>query len=214
MTENNLFEEVQADLQRQRFEDLWKQYGIWVGVAALVVVLSTAGSTAYRSWRAERDQHLTAGLLTATKAEADAAKSIDGLQKFATDNAGSNQADFALLKAGALAAEQNDAAKAVLMFDKVAQDAKADPAFRQLGDLLSVQVQMDTGDAAMLSERLEPLSAAHGAWRFSALEEQGYLALRLGNKDKARRIFTDLSQDAGAPQTLAARASDILRSLN
>ena len=63
MTENNLFQEVQEDLQRQRWENLWKQYGVWIGIAALVIVMATAGSTYYRSWKVERDQRLTSGLL-------------------------------------------------------------------------------------------------------------------------------------------------------
>jgi hypothetical protein len=214
MTEPNLFQEVQEDLERQKLEAMWKQYAGWIVAAALAVVLATAGSTAYRSWHAERQQKLTSELLTATKSDPDAVKNMAALQKFADDNAGTTYAAFALLRAGALAAEQNDKAKAAQYFDAATNDTKADPAFRQLGDLLSVQVQMDGGDPATLSARLDPLTVEHGAWRFSALEQQGYLALRMGDKDKARKIFTDLSQDVSAPQSIVARAADIAHSLN
>jgi hypothetical protein len=214
MTEPNLFQEVQEDLDRQRLEAVWKQYGGWVLAAAVAVVLGTAGSTAYRSWKAERDEKLTQALLDASKAGAEATKSIDALEKFASENPGTHHADFALLRAGAVAAEQNDKAKATQIFDTVAADENADPAFRQLGDLLSVEMQLDAGDAAKLSERLQPLTQEHATWRFSALEAQGYLALRQGDKEKARKIFTDLSQDLHAPQSIGARATDIVRSLN
>jgi hypothetical protein len=214
MTENNLFQEVQEDLERQKLEAMWKQYGVWVLALAIAIVLATAGATAYRSWKAERDQHLTSGLLAASKTDPDSAKSIDALQKFADQSPGTNQSAFALLRAGALAADQNDKTKAAQIFDSAAADAKADSAFRDLGTLLSVQVQMDGGDPAALSARLDPLTAENNAWRFSALEAQGYLALRAGDKEKARHLFTTLSQDDRAPQTIAARAADILRSLN
>jgi hypothetical protein len=214
MTENNLFQEVQEDLDRQRLEALWKKYGAWVVIAALGIVVSTASSTAYRSWTADHNQRLTSALLSATQASGDAAKNIEALQAFAGKNAGAGLADLALLRAGALAVDRNDSAKAVELFDKVASDAKADPAFRQLGDLLSVRAQMDKGDPATLSARLQPLTAPSAAWRFSALEDQAYLALRAGDKAKAKQIFADLSQNARAPQSITARAADILRSLN
>jgi len=214
MTDNNLFQEVQEDLERQKLEAMWKQYGGWVLAFALAVVLATAGMTAFRSWKAERDQRLTSGLLAATEPTADVAKNIAALQSFADQNPGTNQSAFALLKAGALAADQNDKTKAAQFFDAASADAKADDAFRQLGTLLSVQTQMDGGDANALSARLQPLTADHAPWRFSALEMQGYLALRAGDKDQARRILTILSQDASAPKTISARATDILRSLD
>ena len=216
MTEHNLFHEVQEDLQRQQMEAMWKRYGIWVVGAALGVVLATAGTTAYHSWKAERDQRLTAELLAATKGGAGEAKNIEALQGFAAkpENAGAAQAVFALLRAGTLAADANDKAKAIQIFDQVANDSTVDTAYRQLGDLLSVQMQLDSGDAAALSLRLAPLTEERAPWRFSALEEQGYLAIRAGDKAKARQIFTDLSQDTRAPHSMGLRATDVLRSLN
>jgi hypothetical protein len=160
------------------------------------------------------DKHLTSDMLAATRAGPDAGKSIEKLQKFAAENRATTFAALAELRAGALAAEQNDKVKAVTFFDAAAAEEKADAAFRQLGDLLSVQMQMDAGDPATLSGRLEPLTVEHAPWRFSAMEDQGYLALRTGDKNRARQIFTLLSQDATVPQSIGARAKDIARSLN
>jgi hypothetical protein len=214
MTEHTIFHEIQEDLERQKLAAWWKRYGIWVAATALGIVLATAATTAYHSWKADRDQRLTAGLVTAEKPGATTVKSLDALQSFADDHKGAGQADIALLRAGAVAAEQNDTPKAMKFFDQVANDPKADPAFRQLGDLLSVQVQMDWGDAAALALRLQPLTAENAPWRFSALEAQGYLAIRTGDTAKAKQIFTDLSQDARAPKTMGTRAADVLRGLN
>jgi len=215
MTEHDLFQEVKEDLERQRLEALWKQYGLWVVVAAFCIILATGGGSAYRSWKQSHEQGLTTGLLSADKTGgADVDKNIESLQQFANGNTGTAESDMALLRAGELALEESDKAKAVTFFDKVASNSKADIAFRQLGDLLSVQAQMDTGDVALLSARLQPLTAERATWRYSALEIQGYLALRLGDAAKAKQIFTDLSQSASAPQSIAARAADILRSLN
>jgi len=214
MTEHNLFDEVKEDLERQRLENLWKQYGGWVVILALGIVLATASSTAYRSWKAEQSQKITAQLMDATRPGLEGAQSIELLQKFTAAHPNAGQAVFAYLRAGALAAEANDKAKAVGFFDQAAGDTHADPAFRQLGDLLSVQAQLDSGDAAALSARLQPLTEEGQTWRYSALETQAYLALRQNDTAHARQIFTQLAQDARVPPTIAARATDILRSLN
>jgi hypothetical protein len=214
MMEQNLFQEVQEDLERQKLEALWKKYGLWVIVAALGLVISTASSTAYRSWKADRDQRLTSALISAAHVLPDTSKNIELLQNFAEGNAGERLASLSLLRAGAVALDREDKTKAIHFFDEVAGNAKADPAFRQLGELLSVQAQLDTGDPAALFARLQPLTAEGAAWRFSALENQAYLALRKGDAAKAMQIFTDISQDTRAPPSIAVRASDILRSLN
>jgi hypothetical protein len=214
MTEQNLFQEIQEDLDRQKLEALWKKYGFWIIVAALGLVLSTASSTAYQSWRAGHDMRLTSELLSASRLLPDASKNIEALQKFAEENKKEGHASWALLRAGALALNRGDIPGAIQFFDKVAADVHADPAFRQLGALLSVQAQMDDGKAAELSVRLQPLAAEGAPWQFSAQEAQAYLALRAGEKAKARQIFTDLSQDSRAPRSISARASDILRTLN
>lgn len=212
MTDPNFFQEIQEDLERQKLQALWKKYGFWIILTAVGIVLSTASSTAYSAWKARHQQAVTMAHLSAERSAS--GKSLDVLQSFAAQNKGESQSSMALLRAGSLALNQGDQAKAISFFEEVAGDAKIDPAFRQLGALLSVQAQLDSGDPAKLSERLNSLVEKDAPWRFSARETQGYLALRAGDKAKAEKIFADLSQDAQAPQSLAARASDVLRTLN
>ncbi len=212
MTQNNLFQEVDEDLDRQKLEALWKKYGFWIITLAIGIVVWTASSTAYRSWRAQRAQQTTSAFLAASSVEA--SKGIESLQHFAQTHKSASLGALALLRAGALAADRGDKAGAIAIFDKIAADAEADPVFRQLGDLLSAHMQLDTDDAVALAARLQPLTAEGAPWRYSALEQEGYLALRTGDKAKARRLFTELSQDAQAPQGISARAADILRVLD
>ncbi len=212
MTHNNLFQEVEEDLDRQKLEALWKKYGFWVITLAIGIVIWTASATAYRSWRADRAQQTTAAFLDASSAEA--SKSLEALQKFADAHKGADLGTLALLRAGASSADKGDKAKAIATFDAVAADAKADAVFRQLADLLSVQLQIDTGDAVVLRKRLQPLTAEGAPWRYSAFEKDGLLALRSGDKAKARQTFAALAQDERAPKSIAARATDLLRILD
>ncbi len=212
MTEHNIFQEIEEDMERQKMEALWKRYGVFVIAGALAAVLITGGITAWRSWNTERDQRATAAFIDIVKnAGSDQAKEIDALESFAQKNHGDAQATFAQLHAAALAVANGNKDKAVQIYDSIASDHKANSAFRQLADLLAVQAQIDSGNPAALEKRLQPLLAENAPWRFTAMEYDGYLALRTGDKAKAKQIFTELAQNASAPQSLSARAADMQR---
>jgi len=213
MSEHNIFQEIDEDLQRQKLEALWKRYGGYALALAVLIVACTAGITAWRSWSTERDEKATAALIELKNPAAhdDAAKQVDELVMYAGANHGKTQATFAQLHAAGLAIKENNQDKAIQIYDGVASDTKDDPAFRQLATLLSVRTQLDSGDPVIMEKRLQPLMAHNAPWRLSAMEYAGYLALRENDKAKAREIFTELAQDPGAPTTLAARAADMLR---
>ena len=196
-------------------EALWKRYGGWVIAAAVVVVLATATYTAYSSWRTGQNQKSTAALIDIlADPSTDNGKQIEALENFAQKNHGETQAVFAQLHAAAIAAKNNDSQKAVSIYDAIAADNSADPAFRQLADLYAVQAQMDSGDPVALQKRLQPLLADNAPWRYAAMEDSAFLALRAGDKPKAKQLFTELSQDAGAPQGIGNRAADMARFIN
>lgn len=215
MSGNNIFQEIEEDLERQKMEALWKRYSGLVIAGALAVVIGTGGITAWRSWNVERNQHATGALINIVRsAGSDEAKEIETLEAFAQKNHGDTQATFAQLHAAALAVRNGNKDKAIQIYNAVAGDHKADSAFRQLADLLAVQTQIDTGNPPELEKRLQPLLAENAPWRFTAMEYDGYLALRTGDNAKAKQIFTELSQDNSAPHSLGARAADMLRYVN
>jgi len=212
---NPLLQEIEEDLERKKLEAMWKAYGPWVIICAILVVIGTGGYTAWLSWRTTEHQKATAGLIDImadTKAED--AKKISALEEFATKNPSASQATFAKLQAAGLAVKEGDKKKAVELYNAIAADQSAESAFRQLADLLAVQTQMDDGDPVSLQQRLQPLLADNAPWRHSAKEDAAFLALRAGDKPKAIQLFTELSQDASAPRGINSRAGDMVRFLN
>lgn len=214
MTQDNIFREVEEDIERQKYEDLWKRYGIYVVAAVLALVLGTGANSYWQMHTEIEHQKATGGLaVIQNQLKKDSGKGFEALQDFAVKNRGQAQAAIAELGAAALAAQHGNKDQAIKMYDQLAADPQADHAFRQLADLLSVQQQIDVGDVTVLQKRLQPLMAEKEPWRFSAMEYGGYLAIRAGDKAKATEIFTALSQDAGVPASLSARAADMLRLL-
>lgn len=215
MTEHNIFQEIDDQLERQQLEAFWKRYGKWIVAAAVIIIVGTAGMTVWRNWQTEKHQAATDSLIEVmtSKSNTDPVKQIEALGDFAEKNGGTSQAAFARLQAGAMAVKEGNIEKALSFYDGLARDTQADPAFRQLADLLAVQAQVDTGNPAELEKRLQPLTADEAPWRYTAKEYQGYLALKSGDEARAVQIFTALSQDMGAPESLRTRAGEMLHTL-
>jgi hypothetical protein len=79
--------------------------------------------------------------------------------------------------------------------------------------VLAVLHQMDQGDPAALEARLEPLTQAGSGFRPTALELTAVLALRRGDLERARALYTEIADDRSAPAELRRRASQMLTAL-
>ena len=123
-------------------------------------------------------------------------------------------ATLARLRMAALSWEAKDTAKALDLWDQVSKDQAADPDMRGLADLLWVQHRADDGDASILKTRLRDILAPKSPWHLLALETDALIDLRTNHLADAKRKLTTLSQDGGASQSLRARASGLLDTLD
>ncbi len=215
MTETNLFQEIQDDLERQRLEALAKKYGGLALAIAVTIILATAAVTGWNSWQMQKNQQATGALLKAMSKE-DTEKEdeqVKALEAYANQYGGTSPSALALLHAAKLAAKAGHPDKAIQLYDRLAQDKSADTVFRQFAELMSVRSQMDIGKPEELGSRLEPLTKPDMPWSATAKEYQAYLALRAGDKAKAIQLFAELAQSAAVSASLSARATDMLRYL-
>ena len=206
-----LLREVDEELKKERYAELWKQYGNYVIGAALAVVLGVAGLQGWRVYQtgqreADGESFAQAMALVQAGRPEEAGAAFAAL----AENANAGYATLARLQAAALRAKQGDTGGAVDIYDSIAGDSAVDGLYRDLAVLLAVMHQLDTGEPAALTARLEPLSADDNAWRYSAMEFTGLLAERAGDRSRAREIFTRLGDDPEAPAGLRARARELL----
>ena len=52
----DIFQEVDEEVRRDRFNKFWKEYGAYVIAAAVALVLGTAASVGWREYNAQRQQ--------------------------------------------------------------------------------------------------------------------------------------------------------------
>jgi hypothetical protein len=206
---SDIFQEVDDDLRQDRMQALAKRYGgVAIGVA-IAIVVATGGYKAWQTWHLSQRQTATIELLNGMEtAVKDTTGNVDALVAYARKGAPGDLATLARIEAGAALARAGKTDDAVAVFDGVAA-GEGDAVYREAASLLSVMHQIDKGDPAQLSGRLNALAAETSPWRYSARELLGVLAIRGGDAEKAKTLFKQLSEDAGAPAGVRARAADL-----
>ena len=205
---SDIFQEVEEDVRRERYELIWKKYGNYIMMAAALLVLAVAGYQAWQRYDLIQRQKISdryraasqsAQTGNAPKAEADFAGIVkDAPSGYAT------LAKFHL--AGAyLAQGKRDPAVALLR----ELSASSDPIVSSTARLRLAWTNADASPKAEIVSLLQPLTAADSPWRFAALEVLAYVDLKDGARAQAMAEYQKLSQENDAPPNLRQRAAGI-----
>ena len=209
--EDGLLREVEEELRRERLEKLWQQYGTYFIAAAVFVVLAVLG---YKYWENSRiaaaekagAQYQEALTLVTEGKQGSATKEFETL---AANGPAGYQALSRLQVAGALAKEGKKA-EALASYEAVANDSGADQMLRGFAALQAAAVRLGEADFTEMENRLTPLMADDGPWRYSARELLGLAAFKAGKSSDARTILTPLFVDQSTPQSISERAQIVM----
>ncbi len=208
----DIFQEVDEELRRDKAQEWWRKYSLYVYIVAAVVVVGTGG---YQAWiaydldqRSKRSADFAAALELAD--DGDQAGAIEALAALEDSSGYGLLAQFEQAR---LLAASGDSDAAIALWDALASNASSGAAYQGIATLLSVLHQIDDGDPSALEARLQPLAAAGAPYRASALELLAVLALNAGDTDTARAHLTEIADEAGAPGNLRRRATQLLATL-
>lgn len=211
MTTDHFIDEVEEELKRERQLALWQKYGRLAVAGALAVIIGVAAVVGWRHY--QQNRRAEAGLDYAAAVEAAAAgRGEDALAAFRklSSDAPAGFAELGRLQQAAQLARQGNEAGAADVYDAMTRDTAVSEPFRNLALLLHALATLDRADPVALTERLKPLVAPTGAWRYSAQELTALLARRRGDEKSARDIFKRLADDAATPPSVRARAAEFL----
>lgn len=208
---DNFIEEVDEDLKRERYAELWRKYGTLIVGAVLLVVIAVAGSMGWRQY--QLNTRIESGLeyvdaidLAAAGKTADAIAAFQALGK----DGAPGYRDLARFQEAAALVRQGNEAAAAQIYDAIAKDEGADAVFRNIALILYALNVADRAEPKGLAERLKPLTEEASPWRFSALEITALLHRRRGDVTAARSVYKKLADDERAPPRLRARAAEFL----
>jgi hypothetical protein len=203
---SELFNEVDEEVRREQLKKLWDKYSLFI-IAGLILII--AGVGAWRGYQYyEGKKAAEAGAAFTAAAElADQNKHAEAEAAFnkvaATAPAGYRT--LARLRAAAEAV-QRDPKEAVKLYDTIAADRSVPAQDRDLATLRAAQLLVDSASYTDLSQRLEPISGAKGAYRHTAREMLALSAWRANNVAATRQWIEQINTDPETPASLRNRA--------
>jgi len=205
---SDIFQEVEEDVRRERYEQLWKKYGTYMIAAAAVLVVAVAAFQAWRTYELNQRQQISDRFLEASKA-IDAGNIPKAETDFATlaKDAPSGYATLAKFNLAAAYLAQGKRDPGIALLRELM--GASDPVISSTARLRLAWALADPSPKAEIVTLLEPLTAADSPWRFAAGEVLAYVDLKDGARAQAQAAYQRLAQDAEAPANLRQRAAGI-----
>ena len=208
---DEIFREVDEELRKEKFEQLWKDYGTYIAVAALVVVLGVGGWKFSEYLQAKRSAEAGARF-NAVLLQLESKKTEDA-EKALREISGSSQGGYralARMKLAALDQASGKADEAVKAYDGIAADTGVDGLMRGLASIKSAMLRIDAADWTEMQNRLTPLKDVKNPWHASARELLGLAAWKAGKFAEAELEYQSLVENRATPGGIRQRAEMML----
>lgn len=205
--------EVQEELRKDDY-NLWlRKYGPYVA-ALIVLIVAFTGYLQWKEYNAERVSENTSYDFIEVVENIDQDKSTAAAQFVKlSDTAPSGYAGISLLRAAELELNNGNTDQAVALLDQAAQTftrrRHADLAKLKAGYILA-----DQGDYDAVIARMEPLTANNAPYQYLARELLAFGAKQSGDIQSARKHYSFIETNPGAPETIVRRAQQNLILLN
>lgn len=209
---SDIFREVEEDVRRERFQQIWKQYGDYIIAGVALIIIAIAG---YELWqRYEESQRLKASeTFIAAQQLADSgdlAKATAAFAVVAKDAPGGYAKMARLSQAGALLVA-GQRSEAIAIYKSVAADDTG-----VIGSMARIRAGWALAESAPRAEVesvLAPLTDATSPWRHAAREILAYADFHAGLTAKAQAEFQSLADDKDASDAMKHRTAAMARFL-
>jgi len=209
---SDIFQEVEEDVRRERYEQLWKKYGNYIVAAAAVVVLGVGGYQAWRQYDLGQRQQIS-DRYQAAQALAAAGKAPEAETAFLelSKDRHTGYATLSKLHLAGVYLAENKRDQAVALLRELTTNS--DPAIASAARLRLAWTQADALPRSEIETILAPLNGQENPWRFAAAEVLAYIDFKSGSRTQAEADYLKLSQELEAPANLRQRAAAIAQYL-
>jgi hypothetical protein len=201
----DIFREVEEEVRRERYEQLWKKYRDHIIAAAALVVIGAAGVQLYRVYEQRQEEKASVAYAAAMQLvnSGQPAAAIPQLENLARTAPAGYARIAKLAQADALFAAGSQGA-AVRLYQQIA--SSNDSYLSAVARLHAAWAISDGSSKSDVQSLLGPLTDPGNPWRQMAQEVLAYRDLRSGDAAAALKTYEELAADANAPASLRSRA--------
>ena len=202
----DIFQEVDEEVRREQLKKVWQRYGNYIIAGCLLLVVGVVGWRGYDWLEAKRAAESGAAFEQAvTLAESGKPQEAEAaFAKLANDGTAGYRVLSRLREAAELA--QSDPKAAIKAYDEIAADRSAGQVMQDIATLRAGLLLADQAPYADMRSRLEPLTGAGRAFRYSARELLALSAWTHGDVNAARQWTDAIIGDPQTPPSARSRA--------
>lgn len=213
--EDALLREVVEDVKNEELQKLWNKYGLYIIMGIALVLTATISFESIRTWRDKKNQEMSNAYSVAMSLQNQGRldESMD-IYKTLVDKASGMYDDLAKLQIANIYIEQKKLNDAMNVLSSMVESNKTLPQLRNIASIKLASYMLDTNAPkdeieALLQPLLEDEKGADTAHELMAM-----LYLREKNVDLARAEYQKIASSDDAPETLKARALDMVNLLS
>jgi hypothetical protein len=205
MSTDNIIREVDEELRRDRMRQFWRQFGPWLIVAAVAVVLGVAGYEGWNWWTKTQAARSSDQFYAATKIAdgTDVAAAKKALDDVIAQGSGGYPM-LAQFREASLLASQGKVDEAVAAYDALGSSI-ANTHLRELALVLGASLLIDKGDIPAVEQRVGGSMTPASPMRNAAREVMGLVQYKAGKLDDAMKSFQAIIDDPAATRDTQSR---------
>ena len=211
MVDGDIFREIDDEIKREQYANLWDKYGYLIVGTALAIILSVAGYKYWNYQQAEQAQTYGTRYMDALDKASRGEKNLAQLSfSQIADEGPRGYAMLSKMRDASAKASSGKMAEAITDYDSLSSNNTVDPVFKDFSRIQAAMLRVDSADEAEMKQRLGTLAESASSWRHSARELLGLSAFRAGNIESAENYYNQVLNDRAAPNGLRQRAEMML----
>lgn len=206
-------QEVNEDVKNDNLKKLWDKYGLFIVLFVVIAVSAAVSFETIKGWRDAKYQAQTENYLLAVQPAENYENSLKALEKIAAADNGI-YSDLARVQIATLLFEQGKNSEAETMLQTIADNDELNQRIRNLAALKLATYKIDTAPRAEIEALLKPVVAADDSWSPLATDLLAMAAIRDGDTETARSLYTALLENGNISDNFKSRIQDMLSTLN
>ncbi len=205
--------EVDEDVKNDNFKVLWNKYGTYIVAFVIIAVTAAVCFDRIKMWEMERNQIRTENYMAAAQLNNNPQDTIAALQKINSENNGIFS-DFAKLQIANVLLGQNKTEEALATLQSLIDDKDADHAVKNIALIKFASYKVDSMSKKEMDDLLQPVLQDKGSWTPLANDLLAMSAIREGDIETAKQIYTDILKIKDLPEGFRVKVQDMLTSIS
>lgn len=205
--------EVSEEVKNDNFKELWNRYGLLIIAIVAVAVCGAVSFERIKSWRLQHNQMTTETYMDAAHKQDNPEAMIAALQKINQSDHGI-YGDFARLQIANVLFEQQKDEEAMAMLEALTKDPQVNTEVRQIALVKYATYKVDVMSKQELTDLLQSVLDANNSWTPLANDLLAMAAIREGDLQTAREIYTKLLTVKDLPDSFKSKIQEMMSSLN